>query len=89
MPKIEKEITIKNAQGLHARPAALFVQIISKYQSEVNVKKDGETVSGRSIMGLLTLGIQKNTRIIIEAEGDDAEQVINEIVELLNQDEIQ
>ena len=84
MPRIEKEITIKNPQGLHARPAALFVQIVSKYNSEVTVVKDDERVNGKSIMGILTLGAKQNSVIKIEADGDDAGKVIEELEELLS-----
>ena len=79
MPKIKKEFVVKNAQGLHARPAAVFVQITSKYNSHVTIFKDEEKVNGKSIMGILTLGAQKNSKIIVEVDGDDADQVLKEI----------
>ena len=83
MPKIEKEFIIKNPQGLHARPAAIFVQIVSKFNSNVTVKKGEEQVNGKSIMGILTLGAERNSKIIIEVTGDDAEKVIQELEEFL------
>ncbi|VAX37119.1 hypothetical protein MNBD_UNCLBAC01-1623 [hydrothermal vent metagenome] len=83
MPQFEKEITIKNPQGLHARPAALFVQIASKYNSNVSIEKNGEIINGKSIMGILMLGAQQNSTIIIKAEGEDAETVLTELEELL------
>ena len=89
MPKIEKEIVIKNAQGLHARPAALFVQIVSKYNSNIVVEKGAERVNGRSIMGILTLGAQQNSTVTILAEGDDAELVMAEIEDLLTKENIE
>ena len=89
MPIIKKEIIIKNPQGLHARPAAMFVQIASKYNSNVNVQKGQERVNGKSIMGILTLGAQHKSKIIIEVEGEDAEQVINDLEGLLSSEEIQ
>ena len=55
MEKIEKEIVIVNSQGLHARPAAMFVQIAQKYDSEITVEKDDEKVNGKSIMGILMI----------------------------------
>jgi len=87
MPRIEKEITIKNEQGLHARPAALFVQIASKYNAIINVTKDKEKVNGKSIMGILTLGAQQGSTIIVEADGEDAEMVIKDLEELLTKNE--
>ena len=87
MPKVEKEITIKNPQGLHARPAALFVQIASKYDAAVNVSKDKEKVSGKSIMGILTLGANQNSKIIVEVEGEDAEKILQELEAFLTSEE--
>ena len=85
--KVEKEIVIMNAQGLHARPAALFVQIASKYNSKIIVKKDAERVNGKSIMGILMLAAQSRSRITIEAEGDDAEEAVTELGNFLNRNE--
>lgn len=87
MPRISKEIIIKNAQGLHARPAAMFVQIASKYNANVTVRKDGERVNGKSIMGILTLGAEQHSKIILEADGEDAHEVLAELYELLTKEE--
>lgn len=87
MPKIEKEITIMNAQGLHARPAAMFVQIASKYDSRITVKKDKETINGKSIMGILMLGAQNKAKITLIVEGEDAEKALAELEEFLNKNE--
>ena len=84
MPKIEKEFIVKNAQGLHARPAAVFVQIASKFNSNVTIKKGDEQVNGKSIMGILTLGAEKNAKITLEVTGDDAEAAIQELEQFLN-----
>jgi len=89
MPQISKEITVKNPQGLHARPAAMFVQIASRYNSQVTIQRDGKKVSGRSIMGILTLGIQPGATIIIEAEGEDANELLEELYALLDKDVIE
>ena len=88
MPRIEREVVIKNPQGLHARPAALFVQIVAKYDSKVILQKGDEKINGKSIMGILTLGAEHNTKILLVAEGDDAEDVIKELVELVSKEEI-
>jgi len=86
MPKIVKEIVLKNAQGLHARPAALFVQIATRYNSEVTIRRGDEVVNGKSIMGLLTLGVQPGSTIVLEIDGDDAEALGKELEALLVQD---
>ena len=83
-----KEIIVQNAQGLHARPAALFVQIASRYNSEVTIQKENERVNGKSIMGILTLGVQPGVKVILEVNGEDAEKVIAELEELLTKEVI-
>ena len=87
MPQIEKEITVMNLQGLHARPAAMFVQIANKYDSKIMVKKDTENVNGKSIMGILMLGAQHKSIIKIIADGEDAQEAINELEGFLTKNE--
>ncbi len=87
MPQIAKEIFIRSPQGLHARPAALFVQIASKYDSQLIITKDGEAINGKSIMGILMLGAQQNSSILLTADGGDAEQMMNELEEFLTRNE--
>lgn len=87
MPKLEREVIVRNAQGLHARPAALFVQIAAKYDASITVKKDNESVNGKSIMGILMLGAQQNSHVILIAEGEDAEKAIGELEAFLTRDE--
>ena len=87
MPKFEKEVTIMNPQGLHARPAAMFVQIAVKYDCKVTVKKDDEAVNGKSIMGILMLGAQHQQKITLVVDGDDAEKVMTELEAFLSKHE--
>ena len=87
MSRIEKEIMIQNPQGLHARPAALFVQIASKYDAQITVRKDKETVNGKSIMGILMLGAQQNCKVTLVTDGDDAEKAMKELEEFLTKNE--
>lgn len=89
MPHLSEEITIKNSQGLHARPAAMFVQVASKYNSTVTIEKDGEKVNGKSIMGILTLGVQPEAVITLEVEGDDANELFAELKVLLEKENIE
>ncbi len=76
---IKKKVEIKNPQGLHARPASLFVKIANKFESDVTVKKDDEVANGKSIMGLLVLGANKGSVVEIEISGPDAEQMMLEL----------
>jgi phosphocarrier protein HPr len=76
-------LPIINRRGLHARASAKFVQTVERYQAAVTVTRAGETVGGRSIMGLLTLGAAMGTRIAVTAVGQDAEQCLDAIEALL------
>src|SRR5438093_3761665 len=81
--KIEKEIAIMNRLGLHARPAAMFVRIASRYRSEIWVSKEGEEVNGKSIMGLMMLAAGQGSKLRIRCEGPDAEKAMEELEELI------
>lgn len=83
MEKVRKKIVVKNKLGLHARPAALFVQAANKFDSHITVEKDNEKVNGKSIMGILMLGAERGSSIIVEAEGPDAEIAISELERLV------
>jgi len=80
---IEKKITIQNEQGLHARPAAIFVQIANKYESDITVKKGRQEVNGKSIMGLLTLAAEKGAKLHIKVNGPDAKEAIEELEKII------
>jgi phosphocarrier protein len=87
MALIKKKLIVKNKQGLHARPAALFVQIANKYDSRVTVRREDEEVNGKSIMGILMLGAECGSQISIEVDGDDAESAIVDLEKLISSDE--
>jgi phosphocarrier protein len=87
--KVIVEVVIKNPQGLHARPAAMFVQIASKYNANVALQKGEERVNGKSIMGILTLGIEQNSKVVLEADGDDADEVVAELTQLLTKESME
>jgi phosphocarrier protein HPr len=87
MAVIKKKLVVKNKQGLHARPAALFVQIANKFDSRITVSRDNEEVNGKSIMGILMLGAEKGTTILIEADGDDAHLAIVELEKIISSEE--
>lgn len=80
---IEKKLTIQNEQGLHARPAAIFVQIANKYESDIVVRKGSQKVNGKSIMGLLTLAAEKGAKLNIRANGPDAKEAIDELEKVI------
>jgi len=80
---IEKKLIIQNKQGLHARPAAIFVQIANKYESDIVVKKGRQEVNGKSIMGLLTLAVEKGAKLHIKANGPDAKEAIEELEKII------
>lgn len=83
---IEKKFTIKNKLGLHARPAALFVQTANRFQSDIEVRKGREKVNGKSIMGIMTLAAGMGAVIIVRAEGSDAQNAVLEIGKLIESD---
>jgi len=75
----DRTYTVLNKMGLHARPAALFVQATHKFQSQVTVEKDGQQVDGKSIMGILTLAAESGSRLRVTADGPDEEALLNEL----------
>ena len=83
---VERVVVIKNKQGLHARPAALFVQIANKFDSDVTVSKGKTKVNGKSIMGIMMLEAGKGSKITIVTKGEDAQQAIMELENLLSSD---
>ena len=78
-----KNVTIKNKTGLHARPASKFVQKASQFDSEISLISDGNEINAKSIMGVMSLGIAKDTEIKIKAEGEDAGAALNELIEFI------
>ena len=85
MEPVAKTLEIKNKLGLHARAAALLVQTINKFEAEVTIAKDGQTVDGRSIMGVLTLAATQGSTIHLEAKGREAEAVLAAVEKLIDQ----
>lgn len=86
MAVLEKEILIKNKTGLHARPAALFVQKANKFESDIKIFKDGQEVNGKSIMGILMLAAEKGSRIRVVISGNDAKEAMEELSGMLTGD---
>lgn len=82
--RLQRNVRILNQYGIHARPAALFVKTALRYDADVFVEKDGNRVSGKSIMGLMTLEASLGTRLKLIAEGPEAERVLNELQALID-----
>ncbi len=80
---LQREMVVSNLKGIHARPAALFVKTANKFEANVFVEKDGETVNGKSIMGLMMLAAGPGSRIRVTADGGDAPAALDEIEKLL------
>jgi phosphocarrier protein len=78
-----RELLIVNRKGLHARASAKFVQTVERFDAAVTVTRCSETVGGRSIMGLLTLGAAKGTTITVTAKGEDAAESLDAIAALI------
>ena len=81
--KCIKELTIVNKLGLHARPSAMFVKICNRFRAEIWVEKDGESVNGKSIMGLMMLAAGHGSKLRVTCDGHDAEQALQEIEVLI------
>jgi phosphocarrier protein HPr len=80
---LAREFAIINKKGLHARASAKFVQMVDRFSSDVTVTRCGETVGGRSIMGLLTLAAAPGTTITVTAKGEDAEACLDALAALV------
>jgi phosphocarrier protein HPr len=76
---LTKEMVVTNKLGIHARPAALFVKTANLFAADIYVEKDGETVNGKSIMGLMMLAAGPGSRLRVKAEGDDAARALGEL----------
>jgi len=83
-PVASCEVTVLNRQGIHARPSAAFVKLAGQFRSEVFLEKDGETINGKSIMGLLMLAAGPGSKIQIVCQGEDAQVALDRLVELVN-----
>lgn len=83
MPIAKQTVSIVHRQGLHARPAALFVQLAKRFASKVTVKKGRKIVDGKSIMGVLTLAAGPGARIAIITDGPDARDALERLTDLV------
>jgi len=85
MARIEEQIVVNKTHGLHARPATIFVQLANKFNSSVKVEKDGEVVDGKSIIAILSLGINSGMNVRLIVEGDDAQEAVRDLKKFLEE----
>ena len=79
----EARVTLRNATGLHARPAKIFSRAAAAFAADVSVEKDGRPVNAKSVLSLLTLDCHQGDEILISVEGDDAASTLAELVALV------
>jgi phosphotransferase system HPr (HPr) family protein len=80
---VTRVIVIRNKQGLHARPATMFVKLAHQFSSKIVVVRETQRVEARSIMDLLTLGAGPGTELVLEANGDDAHEAVEALARLV------
>lgn len=78
-----REFIVLNKLGIHARPASMFVRVANRFKCSIMVEKDGETVNGKSIMGLMMLAAGPGSKIIVTCEGDDSPEALTELEALI------
>jgi len=80
---MEKTFKILNEEGMHARPAGAFVKIANEFKSQIEVKANGMSKNGKSIMGLMGLGLTKDSEITIIAQGEDETEALEKLGSLI------
>ena len=83
MPRCKQKLQITNRQGLHARPASLFVQLANRFRSKILVRKGDEEVDGKSIMGLLMLALERGATVELLTDGPDATEALEALAQFL------
>jgi phosphocarrier protein HPr len=85
MPRLVIEVQVRMKEGLHARPAMMFVDVANQYRCNVTLKKSGTSVDGKSIMHVMTLEAVQGTTLQIEADGEDAHDAISSLKRLFDE----
>lgn len=80
---IEREVRISNRLGLHARAAARFVQMANRYRSRITLSRDGKTMDGKSILGILLLAASNGARLVVAADGEDEQAAVDALAALV------
>lgn len=79
-----KEVVVQNQVGLHARPATFFIQRANEFKAGIWIVNDERKVNAKSLLGVLTLGITRGTKITIVADGSDQEEAVDSLVDLIS-----
>lgn len=80
---VSREVIVKNSTGLHARPATLLVKKASSFKSDISIEFNGKKANVKSLIGVLSLGVTKNSNIKVMASGDDENLALEEVVKLI------
>ena len=80
---VEKKVSVKNEHGLHARPAALFVQKASSYPFAISVEKEGKSANAKSIISVMTLTVKQGDEVILKSEGENAQEALDALEQIL------
>ena len=81
---VERDVTVKNRAGIHARPAGMIVTLANKFTSQIFIEKDDDKINAKSIMGLITLGVLCNTTIRLSATGPDETAAVEALAKLID-----
>lgn len=87
MERIEEQVVVRKVHGLHARPATIFVQLANKFNSSVKVENGGEVVDGKSIMAILSLGVNTGMGVKLIIEGNDAQEAMDDLKKFLEEED--
>ncbi|TKI55310.1 HPr family phosphocarrier protein [Brevibacillus antibioticus] len=79
----ERQVIVQLAQGLHARPATLFVKVAASFSSEIGLNKEEKKVNAKSIIGVMSLAVSKGQSVVLTADGVDAEQALDALERVL------
>jgi phosphocarrier protein HPr len=82
----EQTVMLGSKSGLHARPAAVFVQKAKEFQSQITISKNDKTANGKSILSIITLGAKQGDQVVLKINGDDAQMAMKQLVPLLEED---
>jgi phosphotransferase system HPr (HPr) family protein len=81
----KRKVELKNPEGLHARPAALFVKVANRYESELDIQSEARTVNGKSIIGIMSLGAFQGEEITLITRGSDEKEMADALAKLIEE----
>lgn len=83
---IKEKIKVQNSDGIHARPSALIVNLCKKYNSNIEIYYDNEVANGKDILDVMSLGVVKNSEILVQIDGNDESELFSELKKLIEID---